>query len=44
MVKVKSIDVTSIKTEYILEDDTGNITGVSWRDGVCTNEIFVRRD
>ncbi|XP_059482851.1 replication protein A 32 kDa subunit-like [Neocloeon triangulifer] len=31
--RVKGINDTSVKTEYLLEDDTGTILGVSWRDG-----------
>lgn len=34
MAKVLSINVSSIKTEYWLEDETGKILGVAWRDGV----------
>jgi hypothetical protein len=34
MAKVNSINVTSVKTEYVLEDETGTILGVAWRDGV----------
>lgn len=37
MAKVLSINVSSIKTEYWLEDETGKILGVAWRDGVRIN-------
>lgn len=37
---VKSIDVSSIKITYTLEDDTGSITGTFWLDGDQVAYIF----
>jgi hypothetical protein len=41
MAKVNSINVTSVKTEYMLEDETGTILGVAWRDGVRIKLILL---
>ncbi|CAB3381261.1 Hypothetical predicted protein [Cloeon dipterum] len=38
LARVKQITVSAVKTEYLLEDETGSMVGVQWRDGDSGNE------
>ncbi|XP_065344432.1 replication protein A 32 kDa subunit-like [Cloeon dipterum] len=38
LARVKQITVSAVKTEYLLEDETGSMVGVQWRDGDSGND------